>query len=500
MKRLLTLLLVAIFALGCVGAAKADGIDLKVQGQWDFAFGWAVNNAFTDNVNRRTSRSNDDFIARHRIRTQVNFITSEYLEAVLMFEIGNLDWGRGGSSGRSSGGALDADGVNVETKRAYLNWVIPSTEISVQMGIQGLKLPSTPMGSPVFDADVAGVVVSSPITSWWSVTAFWIRPFDAYYNDTDSGFANRHLDDELDAFGLIMPFKGDGWQFSPWGIYGRVGASSGVYDYLFTNNRWSNTNDVQNESTHVWWAGAHLKVDILDPLIFNFEGIYGRLGGNQVNFANLRQVPAYPGGTYARWAAADEIKARGYFLAATLDYKLDWGTPGIFGWYASGDGKRAARDGKIGRMPVLGNDTGSFKPTSFGTAGKLAIDTDAVISGTGTGTWGVGAKIADMSFIEDLNHVIRVAYYRGTNRHEHVENGNAPLRYQVDGVYLTDKDSVWEVNFDHTYNIYENLTAVVELGWLHLDTDKDVWRNVGSANKDEKSNAWKAQLLFQYKF
>lgn len=500
MKRIATLLLVAVFALGSVGAAKADGIDIKVKGQWDFAFGWAVNNAFTDNVNRLKKRSNDDFIARHRIRTQVNFISSEYLQAVLMFEIGNLDWGRaGGNSGRSSGGALDSDGVNVETKRAYLDWVIPNTEISVRMGIQGLKLPSTPMGSPLFDADVAGVVVSSPILDWWSVTAFWLRPFDAYYNDTDSGWGNRHLDDEVDVFGLIMPFKGDGWQFTPWGIYAFVGANSGIYDYLFTGSRWTNTNDVENEHTKAWWAGGHLKVDLLDPLIFNFEGMYGALNNAEVNYANMKRLPGY-NGSYSRWINAGNVKARGYFLAATLDYKLDWGVPGIFGWYASGDGRRAAKDGKIGRMPVLGNDTGSFKPTSFGTSGKWAIDTDTVISGTGTGTWGVGIKLADMSFIEDLSHTIRVAYYRGTNRHEHIENGNNPLKYSVDGVYLTDKDSVWEVNFDHTYKIYENLTAVVELGWLRLDSDKDVWRNVGSGNKDEKSNAWKAQLIFQYKF
>ena len=242
-------------------------------------------------------------------------------------------------------------------------------------------------------------------------------------------------------------------------MYGFIGANSGIYDYLFGNSNysggrtWNNTIQNENESTHAWWAGAHLKLDILDPLIFNFEGIYGRLSGADIRgIGSLRNNYGGSRG-YGNWAL-DDVSARGYFLAATLDYKLDWGTPGIFGWYASGDGRRAAKDGKIGRMPVLGNDTGSFKPTSFGTSGKWAIDTDTVISGTGTGTWGVGVKIADMSFIEDLSHVIRVAYYRGTNRHEHVENGNNPLKYSVDGLYLTDKDSVWEVNFDHTYKIY----------------------------------------------
>ena len=124
----------------------------------------------------------DNFSARHRVRTQVNIITSEYLQAVMMFEIGDLNWGRPGTSGRGSGAGLDADGVNIETRRAYLDWLIPNTEVSVRMGIQGLTLPSTRMGNVLFDADVAGIVVSSPITDWLSATAFWLRPFDQYRN------------------------------------------------------------------------------------------------------------------------------------------------------------------------------------------------------------------------------------------------------------------------------------------------------------------------------
>ncbi len=480
MKRIATLLLIAVFALGSVSAAKADGIDLKVHGQWDFAFGWADNIVFSDNVAGRGDRDNDPFIARHRIRTQINFITSEYLQGVLMFEIGNLDWGR-----QAQGAALDADGVNVETKRAYLDWMIPNTPVSVRMGIQGLKLPSTPMGSPVFDADVAGVVVSSPITDWVSVTGFWIRPFDAYANDG----SGHHYDDEVDAFGLVVPFKGKGWEFNPWGIYGFVGANSQIFNYLFSDKQGHYTMGVgpstgaDNAHTKVWWAGAHGKLDLFDPLVLNVEGIYGE----------LRPAPYF--------ATGPDWGTKGWYAAATLDYKLDWGIPGLLGWYASGDDKDAANDGKLGRLPVLGNDTGSFKPTSFGTSGKWAIDTDTVVTGTATGTWGVGLKLADMSFIEDLKHTIRVVYYEGTNSAKLVrKTGGAipPFKYAVDGLYLTTKDSVIEVNFDHTYQVYENLTAVLELGWLHLSADDRTWH--AKSNKDENSDAWKAQLIFQYKF
>ncbi len=39
MKRIVSLVLLAAFVFGGAVCAKADGIDVKVKGQWDFAFG-----------------------------------------------------------------------------------------------------------------------------------------------------------------------------------------------------------------------------------------------------------------------------------------------------------------------------------------------------------------------------------------------------------------------------------------------------------------------------
>ena len=495
MKRILILVLAAAMFLSTAAVSSADGIDVKVQGQWDFAFGWAINDAFRNNVNRKSPRDNDDFIARQRIRTQVNFITSEYLQGVLAFEIGTQDWGRGGSSGRGSGGALDADGVNIETRRAYLDWIIPNTEISVRMGIQGIKLPSGPMGSPMWDADVAGIVVSSPITDWLSATVFWVRPFDAYYNDTESG-TNRHLDDEVDLFALLLPMSGDGWAFTPWGIWGSVGSASGMYDYLFFNAYPPNTVDSENSRATAWWGGAHFELSLFDPLIFNIDGAYGRINQNNLHgFQNL--------GAIGNWGT------KGWYIGATLDYKLDWATPGLFGWYASGDKESDVDDGWLGRLPALGADGGAFHPTSFGFGGSttVGVGTDSLIATTGSGHWGIGLQLKDFSFIEDLSHTIRVAYYRGTNDEDVIRNfgsiNRGFMRYAAhDQMYLTKKDSVWEVNFDHQYKIYENLTMVVELGWLRLDSDEDVWGRAWTrtGGNKEHSNAWKAQVMFKYEF
>ena len=513
MRRIVVLTLALAFALGGISAAKADGIDVKVKGQWDFAFGWATNVGWSDSIHHeRAGRNDDDFIARSRVRTQINFITSEYLQGVLMFEIGNLDWGRdaGGKSGQGSGGGLDADGVNVETKRAYLDWIIPNTEVSVRMGIQGVKLPSGPMGSPILDADVAGIVVSSPVTDMFSITGFWLRPFNQNLNDG----ANNYLDDETDIFGLILPVKGDGWGVTPWGAYGFIGANSGYYNYLY-GPRATRYQAPLSHQDHagVWWMGLNFELTMFDPLKFTFDAMYGDAHKNDMNGIlagpkagyNIPGIPA---------PLRDHVGygTRGWFLDATLDYKMDWGTPGIFGWWSSGDSANSDDTGQLGRMPILSTDTG-WQATTFGALGSPNIATEGVVIGSATGTWGIGVQIAKMSFVQDLSHTIRVAYYQGTNDHELVQKGGFYLSTNAaNDMYLTDKDHAIEVNFDHEYKIYENLTALLELGYIHLSLDEGVWnsranRDMGPfhfsrANRDGDSgnNAWKAQLQFQYKF
>ncbi len=72
------------------------------------------------------------------------------------------------------------------------------------------------MGNMVFGADVAGIVVNSPVTDWLGATAFWIRPFDSWRNDNndadDEFFGNQdNLNDEMDVFGLVLPLSFDGF-------------------------------------------------------------------------------------------------------------------------------------------------------------------------------------------------------------------------------------------------------------------------------------------------
>ena len=501
MKHIMTLVLVGLFSMGCLASAGAESdIDVKVKGQWTFQYGFVFNSHFDKNGDRGGRHRNDDnTISAQRVRTQVNFIVNENLQAVLHFEIGDLWHGRGGAIGRGSGAQLGADGVNVETKQAYFDWMVPETGVHIRMGIQNLALPSL-WGGAVLNEEVAAVVANYNFNDTFGLTAFWARPYDQFRNDGDG----TSFDDEVDAFGLVAPVTLDGATITPWLMYAHVGAASGLYDAEGAGIPFGGsagyTNTTANpggmtSSAPAWWIGTLAKVDMFDPMAFGIEFIYGYLGRNDIWQSTTV-------GTTTTHSKAGEVSTRGWYLAATLDYKLNWGTPGIFGWYASGDDEKDWRKhSRLGRLPTVRPDQNY---SSFGSDGSLNISDDYLLGDSTSGTWGLGIQIKDMSFIEDLSHTIRFIYYQGTNDHKMITRGAwgspteandslASLGRAVN--YLTTKDSAYEINFDHRYQIYENLAAVLELGYAHIDRSERVW-----GNDFQDNSAYKAVLGFEFRF
>jgi len=118
------------------------------------------------------------------------------------------------------------------------------------------------------------------------------------------------------------------------------------------------------------------------------------------------------------------------------------------------------------------------------------------------GSWGFVFSLNKISFIQDLTHRLTFTYARGTNSSAALRNarllwGNG--QYVTMGRDLTDKEYVVAVNFDHQYNIYENLAAIVEAGWSHGDFESSVWtRRV--VNQAKNGDAFKVAFGLQYKF
>ena len=191
-----------------------------------------------------------------------------------------------------------------------------------------------------------------------------------------------------------------------------------------------------------------------------------------------------------------DLKRAGWYAAALAEYKLDFMTPGIQFWYASGDDANG-KDGSE-MLPTVRADV---NVSSYGYDGAFYNTYNSQLGQTVAGTWGVYAYLKDISFIEDLSHVLRVGYVQGTNNTNMVRTlGEWAVTNptQNNQLYLTTADHAWEVNFDSTYNIYENLTLCVELGYINLDLDEGTWgRKLVDSYRD---NNFRAGIEMQYSF
>jgi hypothetical protein len=286
----------------------------------------------------------------------------------------------------------------------------------------------------------------------------------------------------MDILGAILSVKLDGVTITPYAAYSSIGAGSGFWEYAIAGGTaTSRTGGVftGSDSSDVWWAGFALDVSAFDPLTFGIDAMYGHAGKVDLDTA-LGEI---------------EFETSGWLIAATVDYKLDWGSVGLFGWYASGDDEDDVDDNEWGHLPAIGFDTGF----GFGTLGYSSAVTPtgvgdyALLGDLSLGSWGIGVQAADWSFVDKLSHTLRFIYYQGTNDADIVRNGGT-LTFSGQQVYLTDEDQAFEIDFVTTYKIYDNLTAFVDLAWLKLDLDEDVWGD------DDTSDAWKAQLVLRYSF
>ena len=506
MKKILTLMLAAGMLLGAASGAKA--IDFKASGEWLVGFGLGDGSLIKD-VDNKKYRHHDTFNAGQRVRLQLDAVASESLSGTVFFEIGDQMWGNA-----ESGGALGADGKEVKVKNAYIDWMVPNTDLKLRMGLQAVAMPNVAGGSAIMDGDAAALVASYQFNDNVGLTALWMRPLNDNYTGTNAGGEaygngyNNYLDN-MDLFALMLPLKFDGVELTPWAMYGMQGKNTrfneGGVDtadgalgvtlpgYLPGMNEFT-LGKTGKAYGSMFWAGLPVAITAFDPLNIEFDINYGYVEA-------MGRYDVLKRGT--DWVRGNS-KREGWLVKALVEYKMDWGTPGIFGWYASGDDGNVKNGSE--RLPSIAG-AGNF--TSFMGDGNLAWGTGYNFYDnnlTYAGTWGVGLQIADVSFVEDLKHTFRVAYWGGTNSPSMVKYMGSGVAWDdttasQDGPYLTTNDGLLEFNLVNSWQIYENLEANLELGYIINMMDKDTWdKSYVSDRNWSKQDAWKAQLIFAYSF
>ena len=507
MKKLMTLALAAAMMLGA--ATGASAIDFKAKGQWIMSFDYGMHGDFAKSKANRnsgyknsTTGNEDEFEARQRVRLQLDAVASEALSGTVFFEIGDQVWGNS-----ETGGALGADGKVVELKRAYIDWMVPQTDLKVRMGIQGLALPAfTTNASQIFDDDVAAVTLNYQFNENVGLTAFWARPYNdnnGYKSsDTSKGQWTNYMDN-MDMFAVLLPLSFDGVKVTPWVMYAAMGPGMFGNDFakhdeivnglgraqkgLVSGFTGFDKNDTYGNA---FWAGVTGEVTMWDPFRIAWDVNYGSASYED-----------------------EKMNREGWLASLLLEYKLDWGTPGLYGWYGSGDDSNPKNGSE--RMPVV-SANGNNQFSNFAFNGNPYIAREGVLGSTMVGTWGIGARLKDMSFLEDLKHTLRVNFMGGTNAPKMAKYVGQDLGkrgvYDVNGranaydpMYLTTDDYALEIGLTNTYKMYDNFTVMLDAAYvaLWLDDSRSTWgKNPGRSalGGDGVYDAWNVNLSFVYSF
>ena len=510
MKKILTLMLAAGMLLGAASGAKA--IDFKASGEWLVGFGLGDGSLIKDVDNKKRHHA-DTFNAGQRVRLQLDAVASESLSGTVFFEIGDQMWGNA-----ESGGALGADGKEVKVKNAYIDWMVPNTDLKLRMGLQAVAMPNVAGGSAIMDGDAAAVVASYQFNDNVGLTALWMRPLNDNYTGTNAdnepyGNGYNNYLDNMDLFALMLPLKFDGVELTPWAMYGMqgkntrfneggVGTADGALDvtlpgYLPGMNEFA-LGKTGKAYGSMFWAGLPVAITAFDPLNIEFD----------INYGYVEAMGRYDVLKRGTDLVRGNSKREGWLVKALVEYKMDWGTPGIFGWYASGDDGNVKNGSE--RMPSISGCGNFMSFMGDGNYGWSTSDSLYDRNMTYAGTWGIGLRIHDLSFVEDLKHSFRVAYWGGTNSPSMAKYVNSSYGWQnfnndgnygeKDGPYLTTNDGLLEFNLVNSYQIYENLEANLELGYIVNMVDDDTWKRSYRSDSYKKQDAWKAQLIFAYSF
>ena len=483
MKRLLALAVLASLLASAALAQAATEVkmegDARIYGNF-----WSKENYTGWNFNGTQTQQSLTIWERFRLKT--DFEAGEHLKFRFAIRVNDNAWG-------GSNFLIDNPAVAIQVYLAYLQFKWPDTKIKFTVGYQDVDLPISVdwLGSnPVMGGtQAAGAVVEIPVVddNFEIVTGF-TRLLDGHpgFEATTTTKADR-----LDGYMLALPISLDTFKATPWGMvavagrdapYGSIGVgdSTSQNQNLATNllapGTMAGLYGFSNAQNAYWWVGTTLSITALDPFKFYGDIIYGAGNGDD------RKIN----------------KRQGLFFDLAAEYTgLDMVTPQLSFWYATGEDKSISNGSE--RLPTVVNYWGPTNSFLFDTNQEFDFGFMGV---NPVGSWGFVAGLDKISFVTDLTHRLVFSYARGTNspaglRAANLLNGVG--NYVEIGRDLTTQEQVYGVNFDTTYNIYENLAAILETGWSHGDFQTSVWTH-RFTNATRNGDAWKVAFGLKYKF
>jgi len=428
------------------------------------------------------TKTEESFEIWERFRLRTDFVANEAVKFRLEMKVEDT-WGHGTYTAANPEVAIMIYG-------AFLQFKWPGCDVETTAGLQNIALPQSKLfyGSPVFGDRMAALVVEAPlIDKTLSLMAGFGRLIDTNrtYDTTTT-----QVDDELDAYFLALPITLEGFKATPWGTVAVAGKNANMFtikssqqnssfyiDNLASAGTFASPALWKNSQNAYWWAGSAFEVTALDPIKFYADVIYGA------------------------GAESDRKKSRrqGWFLDAGVEYTgWDVLTPQAFGWWSTGEDGSTLNGSE--RMPMIRPNWGPGNSFLFDDSQELGKDSNMGMSPVGS--WGFGASLDNISFMQKLTQRLTFLYVHGNNSARAIRNLNTLMGsnpYFQMGRDLTVDEHVFGVNFDSKYMILDNLAAVVETGWAHGDFQQSVWGH-RLVSQSKEGDTWKVSFGLSYKF
>ena len=442
MKKLTTLLLAAGLVVSSFAGAQAGEFKPNLQFAEEFTYGDAGKD------------SPENFNAASRIRFGFDYVASEDLSATILFQYRHA-WGTDTKGDFTADPTMnEGDGANhFRMRLAYIDWTIPGTDIKARMGRHALVAPSYAFGSPILNGRGDGITLASAINDNINVGFTWAR-----LDSSDANGESFDSEDDADAVMLNAEFAYDGFKVAPWVMYAHADKNA-MNDMVPTGSILSQKGTYDADAFVI---GASAELNMFDPFVFALDALYSN--------AKLHNMPA-----------GQEDSYDGFYVAAKASYKFDNGTASFGGWYSTGNDDNNNDNGFVMLDPGFVASTILFGDNIIGCDGyNTLFNNDSPF-----GTWGLIAEYAGFSFLENLSHTARVVYVQGTNDKDFA--GRDLFKTP------TEDDTLVEVDFNSTYQIYKNFSATLELGYVFVDQS-----NLDGA--DEQDDIFRSALTFIYKF
>jgi len=399
---------------------------------------------------------------------------------------------------RNSGGAMEADAVNLETKWVYLDFKIPSTPTRVTAGIQPFK---DQIKGIFLDADIAGVLTSTKVGAA-TVNVGYMRAYDQSFFSTGAPMSTATVrgNNNLDIGAVEAKFALN------------KDTNLGAAYYIYGDGRPFYT--AAAGATNTTLPASFVQKDNA-TIIHTFA----LTGDAKVGPLTLSGFGAYQFGVYKGITAAGDsayVNAIAYNLAAKA--AVGPGTLKMAGLFTSGNDnsasnlKNAHMTGWVGTSQSPNSTWASTTGTcSYNEAGMMLLNRNAlnnntttdnaIIYNTSNGTTPINAQgmyLAAVGYDATItpkvyaNANLGLAWVAHTNASKPVIAGTS--QKNASNFMGT------EINLETGYKMYDNLTARVQAAYVLLGGYYDNTAKNGAGTGTDPQNPYTARVILSYAF